>query len=318
MLIAESRATRARFGRKAMTLKQILTFVAVYQERSFTAAAERIHATQSGLSMQIKELEERIGTRLFERSPKGVDPTPAGEKLYARALEVARQFEGLREEMRAIRGEVTGTVSVGLMPTFTRSAITPAIARFTDAWPCVNLRIHEAYSAVLTDMVRRKQLDLAIVPATSDVEGLAVEYIARDRELLVTSARSPRMHLEPVALEKVHPLKLILPSEGNARRRKLDRYLATLGITASARIEMDAMMATLSLIEHSDWCAILPATLCHADIRGDVRKLHPLKGPELSVDYVLISPAASSMSSVVRSFADDLVQRIRETCDSWN
>ncbi|MEX2495082.1 MAG: LysR family transcriptional regulator [Woeseia sp.] len=300
-----------------MKLQQILTFVAVYQERSFTAAAERIHATQSGLSMQIKELEERIGTKLFERSPKGVDPTVAGQKLYARALEVVRQVEGLREELRNIRDEVAGTVSVGLMPTFTRSAIAPVIADFAAASPYVNFKIFEAYSAVLSDMVRREQLDFAIVPPTADTDGLVTEYIARDRELFVTTANTDRAHLEPVALREVQPLKLIVPGEGNTRRRKLERYFSTLGVTVDARIEMDAMMATLSLIEHSDWCAILPATLCHADIRGDVRKLHPLEGPELSVDYILISPAATIMSSVARSFADQLVQQIRDTCKSW-
>ena len=54
-----------------MKLQQVQSFVVVYQERSFTAAAERIHATQSGLSMQIRELEESLGLQLFERSTRG-------------------------------------------------------------------------------------------------------------------------------------------------------------------------------------------------------------------------------------------------------
>lgn len=301
-----------------MKLQQILTFVAVYQERSFTAAAERIHATQSGLSMQIKELEERIGVKLFERSPKGVEPTAAGQKLYARALEVVRQVEGLREEMRSIRGQVTGTVKVGLMPTFTRSAIAPVIDRFVRQWPFVELKVYEAYSAVLTDMVAREQLDFAIVPPTAETDGVRSEHVVRDRELLVTSVNTPTRHLEPVSLRELDPLKLILPDAGNARRRKLDRYLGSLDVQIAARIEMDAMMATLSLIESSDWCAILPATLCHQDIDGLKRKLHPLKEPELTVDYVLITPATSMMPEAARAFADDLVSQIRRTCESWD
>lgn len=300
-----------------MKFQQILTFVAVYQERSFTAAAERIHATQSGLSMQVKELEERIGVRLFDRSPKGVEPTAAGQRLYAHALKVLHDVESLREEMRAIRGEVTGSVSAGLMPTFTRAALAPAVTRFAAASPHVELRIVEAYSAVLTEMVRREQLDFAIVPPTADADGLRSQHVARDRELLVTGPNTARPHLEPVSLADAGPLKLIVPGIGNARRDKLDRYLASVGARVESMIEMDAMMATLSLIEHSDWCAILPATLCHPDLDGRRRKLHPLENPELSVDYTLITPATGIVSSPAEDFADSVVKQIRAICEDW-
>lgn len=301
-----------------MKFQQILTFVAVYQERSFTAAAERIHATQSGLSMQIKELEERIGVRLFDRSPKGVEPTAAGQRLYEHALKVLRDVESLREEMHAIRGEVTGSVSAGLMPTFTRAALAPAIAEFAAESPHVDIRIVEAYSAVLTDMVRREQLDFAIVPPTSDADGIRSQHVARDRELLVTSVNTPRQHLETVSLADAGPLKLILPGTGNARREKLDRHLASVGARVESRIEMDAMMATLSLIEHSDWCAILPTTLCHPDLDGRRRKLHPLVDPELSVDYTLITPVTGLVSSPARAFSDRVTEQIKAICRDWN
>ena len=301
-----------------MKFQQILTFVAVYQERSFTAAAERIHATQSGLSMQVKELEERIGVRLFDRSPKGVEPTAAGQRLYEHALKVLHDVESLREEMRLIRGEVTGSVSAGLMPTFTRAALAPAVTRFAADSPHVEIKIVEAYSAVLTEMVRREQLDFAIVPPTADADGLRSQHVARDRELLVTGPNTDRAHLEPVSLADAGSLKLIVPGIGNARREKLDRYLASVGAEVESMIEMDAMMATLSLIEHSDWCAILPATLCHPDLDGQRRKLHPLISPELNVNYTLITPATGVVSSPAEEFADGVVEQIRAICENWN
>jgi DNA-binding transcriptional LysR family regulator len=110
-----------------LKLQQIATFVVVYQERSFTAAAERIHATQSGLSMQIKELEDSLGLQLFERSTRGVEPTVAGEKFYGHALRLLRELDETRHEMRAMKGADTGTVRAGLMPTFARAALPPAV-----------------------------------------------------------------------------------------------------------------------------------------------------------------------------------------------
>lgn len=302
-----------------MKLQQILTFVTVYQERSFTAAAERIHATQSGLSMQIKELEDRVGVKLFDRSPKGVTPTAPGEQLYKHALKLIRQVDRLRREMAAISGEVTGSVKAGLMPTFTRAALAPAIAKFAADYPYVSLQIVEAYSAVLTDMVAREQIDFAIVPPKPSAASDAVvsEHIARDRELLVTPLGSPLEHLAPVRLEDAGPLKLIVPTPENARREKIDRYLSITGANVDAMMEMDAMMATLSLIQHSDWCAILPSTLCFPDMDGRERKLHPLVDPDLEVDYMLIRPVTAELSVSARTFADGLVSEIRRTCDDW-
>ena len=298
-------------------LQQILTFVAVYQERSFTAAAERIHATQSGVSMQIKELEERVGARLFERSPRGVEATAAGRKLYTHALEVVRQVDGLREEMRLIRGEFTGRVSMGVMPTFARSSLAEVLAQFATEWPYVDLHVVEDYSVELIEMVSREQLDFAIVPPTTDAAGIRATYIARDREFLVTSTQTASRHLEPVSLRDLDPVKLIRPSERNARRRKLDLYFETLGVEPAATIDMDSVMATIHLVEQSDWCAILPGTLCQADIDGRLRKLHPLIGPELTHDYVLITPATVQISPAARELADSLMADIRKTCESW-
>ena len=299
-------------------LQQILTFVAVYQERSFTAAAERIHATQSGVSMQIKELEERTGARLFERSPRGVESTAAGRKLYAHALEVVRQVDGLREEMRLIRGEFTGRVSMGVMPTFARSSLASVLAQFASEWPYVDLHVVEGYSVELTEMVSREQLDFAIVPPTTEAAGIRTHYISRDREFLVTATDTPYRHLEPVTLRELGPIKLIRPSERNARRRKLDLYFETLGMEPAATLDMDSVMGTIDLVEQSDWCAILPGTLCHADIDGRLRKLHPLISPELTHDYVLITPATVQISPAARELADSLTNRIRKICESWD
>lgn len=73
-----------------MNLRQIATFVGVYEEGSFSKAAKRLNLTQSGLSMQVQNLEAATGVKLFERSPRGIVPTFAGHRLYARAVERLR------------------------------------------------------------------------------------------------------------------------------------------------------------------------------------------------------------------------------------
>ena len=99
------------------------TFVAVYQERSFTSAAKRLNATQSGLSMQVKELEDSLGIELFNRTSAGVNPTAAGEHFYRRSIDILRDLSNTEEEMRGMGEQLSGRVVVGLMPTFSRSVL---------------------------------------------------------------------------------------------------------------------------------------------------------------------------------------------------
>lgn len=301
-----------------MKLQHVRTFVYVYQDRSFTAAANRAHATQSAVSMQIKELEESLGLKLFERSPAGVMPTPAGDRFYARALRLLREVEETRREMQAMQGQITGAITVGVMPTFAAAALAPAVSEFMRVWPYVNLKIVEAYSASLTEMVWRREVDFAIVPPPAADVRLTSRHVARDRELVVTSTKTKRRHLSPVCIAELGALKLIVPSRNNARHTRVMEYLASVGATVEAVIEMDAMMGTLDLIAHSDWVSILPATLCHPDLDGRRRKLHPLVRPSLSVDYVLISPPDSSLSAPAQGFADILIREIDRITRDWS
>ena len=83
------------------SLRDFHLFVAVYEERSFTAAAAREHATQSGVSQHVRKLEDNLGVRLFSRDKGQVVPTPAGDSLYQRCIEMLRLHEAAKRTMRS-------------------------------------------------------------------------------------------------------------------------------------------------------------------------------------------------------------------------
>ena len=301
-----------------MKLQQLRSFVTAFQERSFTAAAKRLNATQSGLSMQVKDLETSLGVRLFERSTKGVRPTVAGEMLYGHANTILREISEAGNELAALAGEVTGTVNAGLMPTITRSALAPAVIEFTAQYSHVRLRLIEVYSTTLTEMVASEQLDFAIVPPVPGMSAVNTRPLAHDREFLVTGFSTDRAHMAPVRLNEVRPLRLILPTPANARRAGLDAYISSIDTAPDAILEMDAMMGTLELVANSDWIAILPATLCHPDLSGNSLKIHPLIEPELGVDYALIEPATRTLSPAAQLFAAAVERQIARIAAAWD
>jgi len=300
-----------------LNIKQIMAFVAIYEEGSFTKAAKRANATQSGLSMQNLHLEEQFGLALFDRSPRGVVPTPAGRRLYQLSIDILRRLDEANAEIKALATGVSGEIRIGLMPTFTRGVLAPALANFMKEYPDVKVSVVEAYSAALTDGVLADALDFAIVPRAPKRDGLRTRLLGTDRELLVQRAGGALAHLSPVRLADQKKLKLILPARGNARRDSFDNYVELHNIDVVSLLEMDAMIATLEFVANSDYATILPETICYNDLSGATRSLHVLVDPPLTVDYVIIEPAKSGLSTPAKLFLDTIETSYHHLKEIW-
>lgn len=300
-----------------VNLRQLATFVAAYEEGSLSKAAERLHATQAGLSVQNQNLEAALGVQLFERSPRGVKPTFAGHRLYEKAIEVLHNLDWIAVEMKSLQLGVSGELKVGLMPTFTRSVLSPALAEFIAAYPNVTIRVSEGYSALLSEQVATEQLDFAIVPSAPKDARMKTTWLGTDREVLVTRPGGSIPHLQPVRLTELSPLKYILPATGNARRDKLDNYWNLHGLSRKALVEMDAMIATLEFVSASDYVTILPEIICLKDIDGKERSLHPILDEGVGVDYAIIQPAKAQLSRAADLFLGELRRHYAMLKSSW-
>ncbi|MBN9499785.1 MAG: LysR family transcriptional regulator [Afipia sp. 62-7] len=287
-----------------ISLRQIRSFVAVYEEGSFTAAAKREGATQSGISQHLKQLETELGTALLIREGRDVESTLAGKLYYRECVEILKKLEAAQQSVAV--HHIRGAIRVGLMPTFTRSVLAPALDKFLAAAPGSEISVTEAYSGVLTEMILKGELDFAIVPAFEGTTGIAHRLLARDREMLVSAKRGKTRNLEPVKLSELGPLKVVLPGLQNTRRRNIETYFSVNRVNVAQRLELDAMMGTLQFVAASDWVAILPFVMMVSDLDGDQFDVRPLEDPPFYSEFVLIEPARKAMSPAAALFADIL------------
>ncbi|MEM8662541.1 MAG: LysR family transcriptional regulator [Pseudomonadota bacterium] len=290
------------------TLRQIRSVLAVYEEGSFTAAAVRENATQSGVSQHVAAVEAALGVALFVRGSDGVRPTPAGTRYYASAIEGLNRLAAAESAAQS-RDTLSGPLNAGLMPTFTRAVLAPGLERMAEDHPNVSVRIFEGYSGTLTDMVRAGELDFACVPAFAPDAALTLTPLTRDREMLV--ARPGRyQNGVPVPVRSLEGLKLIVPTIANTRRPKLETFLAANAVHVARVIEMDSMMGTLDLVARSDWVAILPSLLLGPDREGTVRSISPLCDPAHYADFVTIEPTRRPLSPQASAFLAILSEEI--------
>ena len=301
-----------------IALRQIRAIIAVCEEGSFTAAAARENATQSGISQHVAAVERLLGVKLFERSARGVTPTPAGQRYYRHCIEAVGQIAKANAEVRAFAERVSGDLRIGLIPTLTRAALAPAVENFVARYPDVRLNIVEGYSGALTDMVQNGELDFAAVPAAEGRVGLKTRLIARDREMLVSNISRGLKPFTPVRLKECGPLKIILPGRANVRRRNIEIYFETHGIEIESIIEMDAMIGTLQLVLRSDWVAILSGLICVADIERPIgRVISPIDDPPLIAEFVVISPARRMLSPQAQLFLTAFEAELARIQNVW-
>ncbi len=293
-----------------ISLRQMRSVVAVAEEGSFTRAAARENATQSGISQHVAAVEDVLGVRLFERTSDGVLLTPAGNRYYTKVLDVLRGAEDAIIDARSRKNTLSGTVRAGIMPVLARAALAPALERMARQHPDVSIEIVEGYSGSLTDSVKAEELDFAVVPAFGGAMGLNVSHLARDREMLVGGALSGVVHGKPVRLSEIAPLKLVTPSRTNIRKARIEDYLTTHSVQVERIMEMDAMLGTLDFVARSDWVTILPGVICAPDMDGAIRRVAPIDEPPLFLDLVQIEPARQPMSTQSRVFLEEIQKEV--------
>tara|TARA_B100000315_G_scaffold118666_1_gene108748 strand:+ start:2316 stop:3281 length:966 start_codon:yes stop_codon:yes gene_type:complete len=300
-----------------MNLKQIQSFVAVFEEGGFSRAAQRLHATQPGISAQMKQLENSLGDVLFERSVSGVTPTPAGRLFYQHALAILRRVQVAQEELREMRGEISGSIKFGIIPSALRGLSPTLFPRFAATYPQIKITLKEAYSDSLTTWVRTGELDFAVVIEPPHQEGLMTERLTKESMVLISGRAMGLSSWRPINLVGAQPLKLIAPSEGNSLRINLDRRIRSGELPIANLLEMDSVHGSIEFIRNSDWTTILPYTAVSADADAPDLCLNPITAPEISADFFLIHQVQSPLSIAARTFVEIMGEEFDLINDSW-
>jgi LysR family transcriptional regulator, nitrogen assimilation regulatory protein len=278
------------------TIRDMRLFVAAYEEQSFTAAATREGATQSGVSQHIGKLESLLGVRLFTRNKSGIATTPAADDYYRRCIEILRMYETAHGALNGFARGLDGQIFVGLMPSMTRCVLAPALATFIDLHPNVAVRVVEGYSGALTRQAAAGDIEFAIVPAFSETTGVRSRHFARVPEVLISGKRTSATGNPFIRLSELDELKLVVPGKDNVRRRLLDNYFASNSVHVHRMMDFDAMLGTLSFVAQTDWCAILPSIMMSDPEDSRLYDIRLISDPPLTLDLVLIEPARRPMS----------------------
>ena len=298
------------------SLRSIQLFVAAYEELSFTQAAHREAATQSGVSQHVSELESSLGVKLFVRKAGSVTPTPAGTAYYSACIELLNAGERALRAVKPFQQGSQGHITVGMTPVTTRAMFAPAYVRFTRDNPNMAVHLIDSSYDDLVDRVRAGEMNFAIVPSAVGFKGVRTQHFARTPELLVSArasghAGSPFEHGKPITPRDLARLSLVVPGIQNARRTMIETYLAAHGVVPYRVTEFTSMLGTLDLVARSEWSTILPLVMMGRDFADGPYAINPITSPDLVLDLHVIEPARRSMDDASLAFLACLRDELR-------
>ena len=211
-----------------MELRQLEYFVAVAEETNFTRAAERVHISQSGVSAQVRRLEQELGATLIDRSGRTATLTAAGAAALDHAREVLGAARAVRQAVDDVSGVLRGRLDVGMVSGCTITPLFEALAAFGRAHPGIELSLTEDSSDRLTERVRAGQVDIALIGAAGATPaGLEAFTIVAERLVATAPSGHPLIDSgETCTLEQVTAYPLVCMPSGTGVRAVLDAACA--------------------------------------------------------------------------------------------
>jgi LysR family cyn operon transcriptional activator len=239
-----------------MELRHLRYFLAIAEAGSFTRAAAKLHLTQPTLSHQIRQLEESLGTPLFDRIGRRVQLTPPGLVFKAHAEHALQSLASARAALDELQGLMRGTLAIGVFQSFNSSLLPPILARYSAQYPGIRVSVRQLPTRAMEDQLVNGELDLGIAYVEPGSDRIVSERLFDERMMLVVGARHALASRRELQLTQLGRLPLVLLSEEFPSRRLLADWFAQAGFEPDVRIEINSTDAILATVRASGLATI--------------------------------------------------------------
>lgn len=201
-----------------MTIQQLEYILAVDKFRHFGHAAEACFVTQPTLSAQVGKLEKELDVIIFDRSKMPVIPTETGEMIIAKAKKVVSESKGIYELVSQLKGDVSGMIKMGIIPTLAPYLLPLFIKDFIQKYPKVQLQVEEMVTDDIIKKLKNDELDLGIVVTPLEEQGILEKPIFYEKFFSYLSKEHPLLKKKQVRIEEIPTEDLWVLQQGHCFR----------------------------------------------------------------------------------------------------
>jgi DNA-binding transcriptional LysR family regulator len=299
------------FIRARLKTRQLLLLVALAEEGNIHRAAQVLNMTQPAASKLLKDLEDVLEVSLFDRLPRGMQPTWYGETMIRHARVALASLNQAHEELTALKAGRFGQVSVGAITSPGLTLLPSAVALVKQEQPTLRIALDIDTSPVLIERLQQGKLDILVARLFAEHDKANLRYEPLVEELVCAIARPghPLIGMAGLTLRDVVGAGWIVPPAGSVLRHRFELMFQEVGLATPLNvIESAALLFITRMLQESDMVAVIAADVAHYYAAHGIVSIVPLELPCHMDAFGIItrtdrlpSPAAKVMMKALKS-----------------
>lgn len=261
---------------RGLNLDYLKAFAEVVKVGTFSGAAKRLHLTQPAVSLQVRQLEKRLGLRLIERLGKRATPTAAGKTLLAHIREIDTAVTSAVESMRNYSSAVAGRVRLATSATVCIYLLPPILRDLRKRFPLLEIVVSTGNTSDILKELEENAVDVGLMTLPAPGRMFHVTPLLEDEIVAVSAAAEARLagSVTPAALMKV---PTVVYEQGANVRRIIDDWFLHAGFSVTPAMELGNVEAIKELVGAGLGCGLIPRMAVPEVRRSDGLVIHPLR-----------------------------------------
>lgn len=283
------------------TLKQLKTFIAVAEDKKMITAAKRLYISQPTVSQMILDLENEYNTQLFERFPKELKITPAGELLLNHAKEIVAIHEHLEQSMKNINS--LRPLRIGASITIGNTLMGSLVEDLLSQHPDIDITVFVENTGIIEHRILQHELDMALVEGIIVRQEIITEPVFEDELCLICGKKHPFAGKSSVAIEDLRNQNFIIREKGSGTRALFENIMLTHHIPFVAKWECSSRSGIIDAVRHNLGLGVLSLRCVAEHVEnGDIIVL-PLEEVSMKRFFYLCHNKRRPITSQMKDFA---------------
>ncbi|MFL4212275.1 LysR family transcriptional regulator [Enterobacter mori] len=285
-----------------LNLGYLATFRLVIQRGSFSAAADVLGISQPAVSLQIRQLEQFLQTRLVERTGRGIKATAAGQALLIHGERIEQAVDETLRSVSAFNHDVSGTITLGTGATACIHLLPPLLQQLRSDYPLLRVGVTTGNTLDIVRAIEENRLDMGLV--TLPVSGRALDVMpVMDEEFVFIASQAQQAMFTDLRPDALHTQPLIAFESGSGTRALIDGWFEASGLTIAPAMQLGSIEAIKRMVRSGLGYSIVPkmAVEQKADREGlCVSSLSPLLQRQLAVVMRQDKILSKGISGIIR------------------
>ena len=297
-----------------LRLRQLEYFVAIAAAGSLRGASERLNVAQPALSRHLRELESELGTRLCDRTSRGVSLTQEGMRLLERATVVLREVDAIKTHIHSDNTGLVGDVVFSAPPEIARILFAPISAAVHREHPGIRLGLLEARSYGLLAALDAGRADIGIIISRDFRAKFMLEPVLPERVFLIGTHWDEKFPERPVEMADLSRFPMFLMAGTEGIRQRYEEAARIAGVTLHVVQELGSALVIRDFVQRGLGYSMVPYSAAVRDVRSGLYDAVEIRGLTLSRTLVLrersgARPEIGAVLDIVRRTMKDLTEQ---------